>query len=79
MHQARILDIPRREPDTRGAMSPEVRAVIAERIRAVALEGRLPCAAGISIARGLGVAAGEVGRVADELGIRIARCQLGCF
>jgi hypothetical protein len=79
MQPASLLDIPRREPGAPRPITPEMRRAVADRIRAAALDGRLPCAAGFSIARGLGVAAGEVGRVADELGIRVSRCQLGCF
>jgi hypothetical protein len=41
--------------------------------------GRLGCAAAFAVAEKLGIPRLEVGRAADELGIRIADCQLGCF
>jgi molybdate transport system regulatory protein len=40
---------------------------------------RLPCAAAFKIAHDLDVPTGEVGRMCNELGIKIVGCQLGCF
>lgn len=42
-------------------------------------EGTLPCARAFRIAQELNVAPRAVGRAADELGVRLARCQLGLF
>ncbi len=42
-------------------------------------EGKLPCAAAFRAAEEAGVEPAEVGRAADELGIRLNRCQLGLF
>mgnify|MGYP000338944675 CR=1 FL=1 len=42
-------------------------------------DGKLPCEAAFAIARGLGVKPLEVKRKADEMGIKISRCQLGLF
>ncbi len=39
----------------------------------------LPCAIAFKIAKELKVSVREVGETADELGIRIIKCQLGCF
>ncbi len=39
----------------------------------------LPCAIAFKIAKELKVRPQEVGETADELGIRISQCQLGCF
>ena len=43
------------------------------------VEGKLPCAVAFKVARKLSVAPKAVGDKADELGIRIVKCQLGCF
>jgi molybdate transport system regulatory protein len=42
-------------------------------------EKQLPCAAAFKIARDLDVPTAEVGRMCNELGIKIVGCQLGCF
>jgi len=54
-----------------------------ERITAVlrerSVDGRIPCPAAREIAEELSVPYSEVGKVADELTIRITGCELGCF
>lgn len=42
-------------------------------------EGMLPCAAAFRVAEELGVDPLEVGRTADEMGVKLNRCQLGLF
>ena len=44
-----------------------------------ALDRKLPCAAARKIAEDLKVPYAEVGAAADELGVKIKNCQLGCF
>ena len=44
-----------------------------------AVEGRLSCAAARKIAEELNIPYRDVGEAADQLGIRINDCQLGCF
>ncbi len=55
--------------------------LIEKRLRSAAKSGRVKCADALAIADSLGseVSLREVGKVADELGIRITACQLGCF
>lgn len=48
-------------------------------VREAAPGGRLPCARALQLARELGVSPARVGEVADELGVKIVSCQLGCF
>lgn len=43
------------------------------------VDGKITCAAARKIAEDLGVPYKEVGQAANELGIRIKDCQLGCF
>ena len=50
-----------------------------ERIMSSLTNGKLPCAVALKIAEDLGVSPRKVGDTANELGIRIASCQLGCF
>lgn len=52
---------------------------IEEELRKKAADGRLSCALARRIAEDLGVSYAEVGRAADELRIKIADCELGCF
>ena len=42
-------------------------------------DGRLSCAAARKLAEDFGISYKEVGAAADELGIKIKDCQLGCF
>lgn len=42
-------------------------------------EGKLSCPIALGLAKELGVAPAELGRIANEENIKIAGCQLGCF
>ena len=44
-----------------------------------AVEGKLSCATARKIAEDLKLPYQEIGEAANELGIRIKSCQLGCF
>lgn len=48
-------------------------------LREKAVEGRISCAAARAIAEDLRVSYREVGRVANELKVKIRECELGCF
>ncbi len=51
-----------------------------ERIRAAAgADGKISCADAFRVAEEAGVPETEVGRLANELGIRVKGCRLGCF
>ena len=52
---------------------------IEEEIKASLVDGRLPCAVAFGIAKKLKVSPRQVGDAANELQIKIATCQLGCF
>ena len=52
---------------------------LASELKRRARDGRLPCAAALAIADELGVPRLAVGRAANDLGIQIVDCQLGCF
>lgn len=42
-------------------------------------EGKLPCALCFKIADDFGISKKEMGKVLNEMKIRISQCQLGCF
>lgn len=44
-----------------------------------AVDRKLPCAVARKIAEDHGILYSDVGAAADELGIKIKNCQLGCF
>jgi len=44
-----------------------------------AVNGKLSCAVARKIADNLGISYKEVGDMANDLGIKIKDCQLGCF
>lgn len=48
-------------------------------IRAVAPEGKIPCAAAFRLAEELKISRQELGNLLNELKIKITQCQLGCF
>ncbi len=48
-------------------------------IRAATENGKAPCRTLLELARRTGVSPGDVGRLCDEMDIRVGRCQLGCF
>ncbi len=50
-----------------------------EKVKSSLLDGKLPCAVAFKIAKELKVSPQEIGETADKLGIRIVKCQLGCF
>ena len=52
---------------------------VAEEVERAAAERRLACAEALAIAERLGVEPQEVGRAANEVGVKIVDCQLGCF
>ncbi len=43
------------------------------------VEGKLPCASALKIAKDLGLNPKKVGDYCNENDIKIAACQLGCF
>lgn len=40
---------------------------------------KLPCSKAFNIASEVGVPIAEVGRVCNEIGVKVVGCQLGCF
>jgi hypothetical protein len=52
---------------------------IVEEINQKAINGKLPCSFAREIAEKLSVSYKDVGRVADDLNIKITNCELGCF
>ena len=56
-----------------------MKETLREEIIKRAIERKLPCAVARKIAEDLDIPYSEVGAAADELGIKIKNCQLGCF
>lgn len=52
---------------------------VRQAIKAEAREERLLCSQAFSIAGELNCELADVGRLCNELGVRITSCQLGCF
>ncbi len=52
---------------------------LVEELRRRTPDGFLPCAVAFAIAERLGVTRRQVGDAANEIGIKIVDCQLGCF
>lgn len=73
------LPVLRGKKEAQRSLSPELREKIEESIMKVAENNRIPCSGAITIAKLLGANPIDVGTVADEMRIKISRCQLGCF
>jgi len=49
------------------------------KIQAAAPEGRISCAAAMRLAEELVISRRDLGKLFNELKIKITNCQLGCF
>jgi hypothetical protein len=50
-----------------------------EVIKEKAKDGKLPCAFCFKIAEDFGISKREMGKILNEMKIKISQCQLGCF
>ena len=50
-----------------------------DKLLALARDCKIPCALAFKLAAESGVKIAEIGKMADELEIKITSCQLGCF
>jgi hypothetical protein len=55
------------------------RKKIEEAILKKSKEGKLPCAMCFKIAEDFGISKNKMGKVLNEIKIKISQCQLGCF
>ena len=67
------------ETGTAQNLNAELAAELEKRLLKAVRENRIQCSAALAIAKSLGIPAGEVGKAANKLNIRISKCQLGCF
>ena len=67
--------MPTSKPENKKGSNPK----LAGAINACLTEGRLPCPQAFKVAQDLDVVLIEVGKQADQMGIKISNCQLGCF
>ncbi|RLA86173.1 MAG: hypothetical protein DRG31_01005 [Deltaproteobacteria bacterium] len=58
-------------------MDPRERAK--ELIRVRSKEGKIACPVALRIAQETGLPSREIGRLLDEMGIKVIECQLGLF
>jgi len=52
---------------------------IIAKLKETAKEGKIPCAMAFKIAKDYNLSTKEVGALLNQLKIKIANCQLGCF
>ena len=60
-------------------LTAEQQNEIEKMVHNAAKEKRILCSGAQAIAKSLGIPSQEVGRIANELNIKINKCQLGCF
>ncbi len=53
--------------------------MIKNEVLKIAQDKKLPCIKALALAKRLKVQPIEIGKAANELGIKITNCQLGCF
>ncbi len=52
---------------------------VQDKIRAAAVNGKIPCESAFQLAQDLGISRSRLGELLNELKIKIIQCQLGCF
>ena len=57
----------------------KINSAIKDEIVKRAKTGELPCAVAFTIAKDLGVSAGEIGTTVDLMNMRLSKCQMGLF
>ena len=50
-----------------------------EAIRRLAADGKVPCKSLLDLVQKSGASPKTIGRLCDEMNLRICACQLGCF
>jgi len=55
------------------------RKKIEEVIKGKAKDGKLPCAVCFKMAEDFGISKREMGKILNEVKVKISQCQLGCF
>ena len=60
-------------------MLEEEKKKLAEALKKVSQNDSIPCAKALEAAQRLEVDSRDIARMANELKIKIVRCQLGCF
>ena len=55
------------------------RKKIEELIKEKARDGKIPCAMCFKIAEDFGISNKEMGKILNEMKVKISQCQLGCF
>lgn len=53
--------------------------MIKNEVLKIAQDKKLPCIKALALAKRLKVQPIEIGKAANELGLKITNCQLGCF
>jgi LAO/AO transport system kinase len=61
------------------SLTDEQQNEIEKLVRNAAKENCILCSGARAIAKSRGIPSQEVGRIANELDIKIRKCQLGCF
>jgi len=61
------------------SLTDEQQNEIEKLVRGAAKDNRILCSGAQAIAETVGIPTQEVGRIANELNIKISKCQLGCF
>ena len=69
------FSFPKKKQEDKMLDRKQLEAAILERAK----EGKIPCALCFKIAEDFGITKREMGKILNEMKIKIGQCQLGCF
>jgi tRNA (adenine37-N6)-methyltransferase len=67
------------EAPARKGTDPDLYDTLVQKVNNSLINGQLPCAVAHKMAEEMSIYVGEIGKITDAVGVKISRCQLGCF
>ncbi len=55
------------------------REKLAEKVKALSKDGKISCKQALKLAEEEGISSGDLGNLLNEIKVKVASCQLGCF
>jgi hypothetical protein len=55
------------------------KAALTEKVKALSKDGKISCKQALKLAEEEGISSRDIGTLLNELKIKVASCQLGCF
>jgi hypothetical protein len=55
------------------------KAALTEKVKALSKDGKISCKQALKLAEEEGISSRDIGTLLNELKVKVASCQLGCF